>query len=107
VEVAAPGPAPGRLIVVGSGEFLRDTYMMSGEDVPFLMNGLDWLARDEALIALRSRGVTDRPLEPVSDPAREAIKAANLVGGAVLLVLVGLVRWRLRRGRRRRLEAMP
>jgi gliding-associated putative ABC transporter substrate-binding component GldG len=107
VEVAAPEPAPGRLVVVGSGEFLRDTYMMNGEDVPFLMNGIDWLARDEGLIALRSRGVTDRPLAPVSDPAREAIKAANLVGGALLLVLVGLVRWRLRRGRRRRLEAMP
>lgn len=106
VEVAAPEPAPGRLLVVGSGDFMLDAYLMNGENVPFLMNGIDWLARDEALIALRSRGATDRPLEPVSDPTREAIKAADLLGGAALLVLVGLVRWRLRRGRRRRLEAM-
>jgi len=68
------------------------------------MNAIDWLARDEGLIALRSRGVTDRPLMEVSDGAREGIKAVNVVGGAGLLVLFGLVRWKLRRMRRRRLE---
>lgn len=107
VTVPAPQAAPGRLLVVGSGDLMRDAFLMNGEDVPFVMNGIDWLARDEALIALRSRGVTDRPLAPVSDAVREAVKAVNLTGGALLLVLVGLVRWRLRRGRRRRLEAMP
>jgi ABC-2 type transport system permease protein len=107
VAVPAVTPGKGRLIVVGSGEFMRETYLMNGENMPFVMNGIDWLARDEGLIALRSRGVTDRPLEKVSDTTREGIKTADILGGAVLLVLIGLVRWKLRQGRRRRLEAAP
>jgi gliding-associated putative ABC transporter substrate-binding component GldG len=104
VQVPAPDAKPGRLLVVGSGDVLRDQYQMGGDNMPFVMNAIDWLARDEGLIALRSRGVTDRPLEAVSDAARDGIKAANIVGGAALLILFGLVRWKLRRVRRRRLE---
>lgn len=105
VAVPEPKAAPGRLVVVGTGEFMRETYLMNGENMPFVMNGIDWLARDEGLIGLRSRGVTDRPLKTVSDTTREGIKTANILGGAVFLVLIGLVRWKLRQGRRRRLEA--
>jgi len=106
-EVAVPKaePVPGRLLVVGSGGFLENTFLMNGENVPFVMNAVDWLMKDEDLIALRSRGATDRPLEPVSDTAREALKAGNVLGGAFLLIAVGLVRWKARQGRRRRLVA--
>jgi len=104
VQVPAPAAKPGRLLVVGSGDLFRDQYQMGGDNMPFVMNAIDWLARDEGLIALRSRGVTDRPLAAVSDAAREGIKAVNVVGGAGLLILFGLVRWKFRRLRRRRLE---
>jgi ABC-2 type transport system permease protein len=107
VQVPQPKAAPGRLLVVGTGDFMLDTFAMNGEDMPFLMNGIDWLARDEGLIALRSRGVTDRPLARVSDATRDAVKTADVLGGAVFLILVGLIRWKLRQGRRRRLEAAP
>jgi len=104
VTVPAVDGKPGRLLVVGSGDLLKDQYQMGGDNMPLVMNAIDWLARDEGLIALRSRGVTDRPLAKVSDGEREGIKAANVVGGALLLVAFGLVRWKLRRSRRRRLE---
>jgi gliding-associated putative ABC transporter substrate-binding component GldG len=106
VEVPVPQAAPSRLMVVGTGDFMREAYLMNGENMAFVMNGIDWLARDEGLIGLRSRGVTDRPLKTVSDATREGIKTANIAGGAVLLVLIGLVRWKLRQARRRRLEAV-
>jgi gliding motility-associatede transport system auxiliary component len=104
VQVPAPAAKPGRLMVVGSGEVLRDQYQMGGDNMPFVMNAIDWLARDEGLIALRSRGVTDRPLKAVSDAERDGIKAVDMLGGAVLLIAFGLVRWKLRSARRRRLE---
>ncbi|MBI5136006.1 MAG: GldG family protein [Nitrospirae bacterium] len=104
--VAAPAPAPGRLLVVGSGLLLSDAYLLNGENAPLLLNAIDWLARDEGLIGLRSRGVTDRPLAKVSDAAREGIKTLNILGGALLLIVTGLVRWRLRQARRRRLAGM-
>jgi gliding motility-associatede transport system auxiliary component len=104
VQVTAPAAKPGRLMVVGSGEVLRDQYQMGGDNMPFVMNAIDWLARDEGLIALRSRGVTDRPLKTVSDAERDGIKAVDMLGGAALLVAFGLARWKLRSARRRRLE---
>ncbi len=105
-KVAAPTAASGRLLVVGSGLWLRDDYLMGGENLPFVFNAVDWLAKDEGLIALRSRGVTDRPLRPVSDGAKQAIKAANVLGGAMLLIVIGLIRWKRRQSRRRQLEEM-
>ncbi len=104
--VAAVTAAPGRLIVVGSGEWLRDEYLMGGENLPFIFNAVDWLAKDEGLIALRSRGVTDRPLKQVSPAAKQIIKVANVLAGAVLLIVIGLIRWKLRQARRRKLESM-
>lgn len=97
-------PAPGRIMVVGSGDILRDDYLMNGENLPFIVNGVDWLARDEGLIGLRSRGVSNRPLEAVSDGTRQAIKAANMLAGAVLLIVIGLIRWKIRSMNRRELE---
>jgi gliding-associated putative ABC transporter substrate-binding component GldG len=97
-------PASGRLLVVGSGELLLDAYLMGGENIPFLLNAIDWLSGDEGLIGLRSRGVTDRPLVPIGDDARQAIKVVNLFGGAVLLIAIGLLRWKFRQARRRRLQ---
>lgn len=104
-EASAPVPAPGRLLVVGSGGFMTDAYLMSGEDIPFVMNVIDWLARDEALIGLRSRGVTDRPLHEVGEGARQGIKAVNMLGGALALIVLGLIRWKVRTVARRHLEA--
>ncbi len=96
--------APGRMLVVGSGDILRDDFLMNGENLPFIINSIDWLARDEGLIGLRSRGVTDRPLETVSDGTRQAIKAFNMLAGAGLLIVIGLIRWKIRSLKRRDLE---
>ncbi len=105
--VTIDNPAPGRLLLVGSGQLFSDQYLLNGESVPFLLNAIDWLARDEVLIGLRSRGVTDRPLEELSDLGRQLTKLVNLLGGAVLLIGFGLIRWRLRRAKRLRLGLVP
>ncbi|MFQ5507865.1 MAG: GldG family protein [Leptospirillia bacterium] len=106
VPVSAPVPAPGRVMVVGSAGVFTDRYLMSGENLPFLMNAVDWLSRDEVLISLRSRGVTDRPLSEITDTARQSIKALNILGGAAFLIVLGLVRWKMRATRRRQFEGV-
>ena|GEM_PF-338321 len=103
VTLPAPPSAPGRLIVVGTGTLLEDKYMMSGENLPFIMNAVDWLAGDEALLSLRSRGVTDRPLAELGPGGRALAKFVCVLLGPLLLVAAGLVHWRLRSARRRRL----
>ena len=62
----------------------------------FVLNALDWLSRNNLLIALRSRQVEDRPIEALEPGARSRIKWANLLGPSLLVIVVGLYRWRRR-----------
>lgn len=86
-----------RLLVAGSVSLLDDEFLNAGNSV-FVLNALDWLAGDEALMALRSRGVTNRPLTELSASARDAWKGLWMFGMPALVALAGLLRWwRLRR----------
>ena len=60
---------------------------------------IDWLSQDEALIAIRSRESTDRPLRAVSDQTKRVVKYANMVGGPLAIVLLGLFVWQARKRR--------
>jgi len=86
-----------RLIAAGAPALLDDEFLDQANTV-FTLNALDWLAGDEALTALRSRGVTDRPLAELSSSARDGWKGLWMFGLPVLVALAGLLRWwRLRR----------
>jgi ABC-type uncharacterized transport system involved in gliding motility auxiliary subunit len=63
----------------------------------FVQNAVDWLAQDEALIAIRSKDRSPPPLVFTSAATREAVKYGNLIGIPLLLIGVGGVRlWRRR-----------
>lgn len=92
----------GRVVVVGNDDFAADRHARSApENLAFVMNAVDWLAQDEALIAIRSK---DRrpPTLRLSTRGRDGVKYANMIGLPVLLALGGLGRLvRRRRGTRR------
>ena len=75
---------------------------MSPANLTFLANSINWLAQDEALIAIRSKNRTPPNLVFESDMSRNLLKWGNLVGVPLLFVLLGVVRVT---GRRRRAEA--
>ncbi|MDQ6959835.1 MAG: GldG family protein [Mariprofundaceae bacterium] len=89
-----------RVVVVGSRALLDDQFM-SGGNLIFVLNTLDWLAGDEALIELRSRGVIQRPLAALTRGGRSMYKGLWIFGLPLLVVVIGLWRWR----RLRSLEA--
>ncbi|PYP21285.1 MAG: hypothetical protein DMD53_07260 [Gemmatimonadetes bacterium] len=91
-------PLRGRLVVVGSADFASDRYAgNSPENVVFALNAVDWLAQDDALIAIRSKNRAPAPLAFTSGTKRDAVKYGNLIGIPVLLVAVGAARlWRRR-----------
>jgi len=82
----------GRLLVMGSSGFLDDEFM-DGSAIVLALNSLDWLSHDEALIALRSRGVTERPLAALSHDGKMVFKLLWLFGLPCLILLLGLWRW--------------
>jgi ABC-type uncharacterized transport system involved in gliding motility auxiliary subunit len=92
------GDKRGRLVVVGSPDAASDHYTRGGDaGLVFVQNAVDWLAQDEALIAIRSKDRNPPPLEFASLFAREAVKYGNLIGIPLLLVVVGALRlWRRR-----------
>ncbi|MES0371137.1 MAG: Gldg family protein [Mariprofundaceae bacterium] len=81
-----------RVIVMGSPSFLDDEFM-DGANLITVLNMVDWLSGDEALITLRSRGVTQRPLEELSSAGRTFFKGLWIFGLPMLISLIGLWRW--------------
>lgn len=82
--------APARLLVVGSADMLAN-------NLPFVLNAVDWMVQDGGLISIRSKTVQVPPLEPIESGTLTFLKLLNLLGPAALLLIAGGVRAALRR----------
>ena len=90
---AAERPARGRIIAVGDADFLEEQFAQANaQNIVFAANAVDWLAQDEALIAIRSKDRTPPVLAFESDAGRNALKWGSLVGVPVAFALLGLAR---------------
>lgn len=97
-------PRDSRLVVMGTSAFLWDDFMSSANQV-LALNIVDWMLADSALLEMRAREFTDAPLDAdLSDTLRQTIKYGNILGVPLLLVLYGLIRWRMREAKRRRIK---
>lgn len=92
------GQAAGRLVVVADADFVSDDFVRSNpQNLAFAANAIDWLAQDEALIAIRSKDRTPPPLVLESEAQQAALKWGNLIGVPLLFVLGGALRVAQRR----------
>jgi len=92
---------------VGSVDFASDRFVRSApENLAFVLNAIDWLAQDEALITIRSKDRRPPPLVFSSDTKREGVKYANLIGLPLLVGAAGALRL-VRRHRRSREPYQP
>jgi ABC-type uncharacterized transport system involved in gliding motility auxiliary subunit len=110
---AVPAPAAGtshpegRIVVVGSSDFVNDRFVSHAPDnLALVLNAVDWLAQDNALIAIRSKDRRPPPLVFSSVSEREAAKYANVIGVPGLVALYGFVRL-IRRRRKARESYRP
>jgi ABC-2 type transport system permease protein len=100
----APDTVRGRLVVVGDEDFASDRYVQSEPgNAVFVQNAVDWLAQDDALIAIRSKNRAPAPLVYTSTAVRLAARYANLIGIPLLIIVFGA----LRLVRRRRMTRRP
>ncbi len=81
---------PTRLIAAGSADFVAN-------NVAFMLNLVDWLVQDETLVSIRAKQVRVPQIDALEASDVWLLKAFNLVTGPLLLLVVGLVRWLLRR----------
>jgi len=93
-----------RIVVIGDANMINDQFIVPGLDnLTAILNIIDWLAQDEALIGIRSRAVVSRPLGEVSDGARQVVKYANMLIPPLIVIGFGLIRWRIRKSAARML----
>jgi ABC-type uncharacterized transport system involved in gliding motility auxiliary subunit len=87
-----------RAVVIGDGDFLSNSFLGNGGNREFGSRVFDWLLADDALIDIADRGAPDRDLQ-ISQTALSALGLLFLIGMPTLLIVSGLVIWRLRRRR--------
>lgn len=91
--------APGRLLVVGTSRFIHQDFPLPETNAAFFLNLADWLAQDPEMIEIRTKAVAFRPLREIAPEAKTAVRYANMFGGSLAVVALGLLRWRRRRAR--------
>ena len=90
----------GELMLVSDSKFLTDEGGGgSGENGIFILNAVDYLAGDQGLIALRSREITNRPLEEFDDDTRIRWKWINILLPSLLVVGAGIFHMRREKNR--------
>ena len=95
-----------QIVVIGNSRFISNNFLTQFKDNQvFLLNIVDWLTLGEQLIGIRSRGATDRPLKEIKEYEKTLIKSLNMFGVPLLLILFGMLRFYLRR-RKKRAEAL-
>jgi ABC-type uncharacterized transport system involved in gliding motility auxiliary subunit len=87
-----------RLVIIGDGDFLSNTYLGNGANLELGLNIFNWLVLDEALITLPSRTAPDPSLD-LSEGALAFLAALFLVILPVGFMVNGWLIW-FRRGRR-------
>jgi ABC-2 type transport system permease protein len=95
-----------QIVVVGSSSFAYSNFLsMFPGNQEFILNAIDWMTLGDRLIAIRSRGATDRPIGINSAGGKAAFKYLNTFGVALLVGVFGVVRYSVNRRRRRHAAA--
>ena len=97
VEGKIVGANDSKMIVIGDGDFAvngqgQQAQQVAPDNVNLLVNSIDWLSDDSGLINLRTRGVTSRTLEQVSDARKNLLKWLNVLLPILLIIGYGLLR---------------
>lgn len=100
---------PGRIFIMASSEMLTDNVIDAqgrGADAVFILNVIDALNGREDIALLRGKRQDFNPLKPIGAGAKTAVKAFNIAGLPVLVVLFGIAVWFRRTARKRRIQEM-
>jgi hypothetical protein len=93
-----PGARDQRVVVIGDGDFLSNSYLANGGNRELGTRLFDWLLADDALIEVPERAAEDRNIA-LSETALAVLSFGFLLGLPLLLAGGGLLIWRRRRRR--------
>jgi ABC-type uncharacterized transport system involved in gliding motility auxiliary subunit len=97
-ENKTPASKQQRLVIVGDGDFLSNTYLGNGGNLKLGLNIANWLVHDDRFIAIPARTSPDVNIE-LSSTAKAVIALGFLILLPLLLGGMGTVVWLKRRRR--------
>lgn len=97
IAAAVSGLGAGKMVVVTNGQFIvngsgQQMQQLNPDNVSFATNAVDWLSDDTGLIALRTKGVTNRPLEGIEDSTKNILKYGNVFAPILIILIYGFIR---------------
>lgn len=104
------GQSDSRMVVIGDGDFAvngeGDQFrQQSPDNISFLVNSIDYLSDDTGLIELRTKGVTNRPLDQIEEGKKAFLKYLNFLLPILLIIIYGIFRSQYNRNlRNKRME---
>ncbi len=109
IEGNLAGNTPSKMVVIADGDFVvsgspQRPRQLQPDNVSLMANSIDWLSDDTGLIALRTKGVTSRPIDELEDSTKTILKYANFLAPLLLVMGYGLIR--MQRNRMTRLKRM-
>jgi ABC-type uncharacterized transport system involved in gliding motility auxiliary subunit len=111
-----------RVIVVGTSEITRTGFLMNARRIIssatsdreeqdrvfsngfFIHSAADYLLGNDFIPEMASKSLEFNPLEKTGDRARILLKALNIAGVPILVILVGLAIWRRRSSRKKAIQ---
>jgi len=100
---------PGKIFVMASADMLRDNVLDAGGRGPnatFVLNTIDYLNGREDIAVMRAKVQRFNPVEDTPAGTKAFVKAANIAGLPVLVVIFGLGVWFRRHSRKKHIQLM-
>jgi ABC-type uncharacterized transport system involved in gliding motility auxiliary subunit len=99
------GNRPARIVLVTSGDLAvngtgQRPRQLQPDNVSLMVNAIDWMSDATGLIELRTKTITSRPLDQLTDGQKATIKWGNFVLPMALVIIYGVLRWQWRRKQR-------
>jgi ABC-type uncharacterized transport system involved in gliding motility auxiliary subunit len=99
----------GKIFLIGSSEILKDNVIDeqgSSTNATFVLNVLDELNNRNEYAEMRSKAQRFNPLGDTGPGMRAFVKAFNIAGLPIIVVVFGVLVWVRRNARKRAIEAM-
>jgi gliding-associated putative ABC transporter substrate-binding component GldG len=105
LEGKLAGNTESKMVIIGNGDFAINgpqdkAQQVNPDNINFLVNGIDWLSDDTGLIELRTKAVTARPIDELSDTTKTTLKWLNFLLPIILIVIYGFIRSQIKRNQR-------
>jgi len=100
---------PGKIFILASSEMLKDNVMDPEGKSPnstFIMNVLDYLNNREGIAIMRGKEQRFNPLNDMRAGTKILVKAFNIAGLPVLVVLFGFLVWLRRHSRKKYIQTI-